>query len=131
MEKKQRYSHQREEIMEYLSSTTEHPSADMVYTHLKATMPSLSLGTVYRNLKLLEESGRIRRVTTPQNVERYDARCCDHGHFVCERCGSVKDLSVIDPQAARQGCELEEGDRVQWVNLIFGGVCAACAAAAE
>ena len=126
MEKKLRHSRQREMIYEYLCSTCEHPSAEMVYEHLKGDNPNLSLGTVYRNLKLLEETGRVRRVTTLQNVERYDACCGDHAHFVCQSCGCVKDLSVVDRQAGSQSCHVEPGDRIDWMNVVFGGVCADC-----
>ena len=54
MEKKLRHSHQREMIYNYLLNTEGHPSADMVYDALREEIPNLSLGTVYRNLKLLE-----------------------------------------------------------------------------
>ena len=127
MEKKLRHSRQRELIYEYLCSTHEHPSADMVYEHLREDNPNLSLGTVYRNLKLLEETGRIRRVTTLQNVERYDACCGDHAHFICNSCGKVKDLSVVDRQVGSQSCSVDPGDRVEWMNVTFGGICGECA----
>ena len=47
------YSRQRESIKEYLMSTHEHPTADIIYQHVKADYPKISLGTVYRNLTLL------------------------------------------------------------------------------
>lgn len=127
MEKKLRFSRKREMIYAFLQSTKEHPSAEMVYDQLKEDIPDLSLGTVYRNLKLLEDMGKIRRVTTLQNVERYDAFCPDHAHFVCEKCGCVKDLAMLDAQADRKSYHVESGDQVRWMNVIFGGICAACA----
>jgi len=126
MEKRIRHSHQRDMIYQYLLSSKEHPSADMIYDHLRADNPNLSLGTVYRNLKLLEELGQVRRVTTLQNAERYDADCTDHAHFVCRQCGCVKDLPPIDSQWEKELCPPEPGDRVEWVHLVFGGVCSAC-----
>lgn len=124
MEKKLRHSHQRDRIYEYLLSTTEHPSADMVYESLKDEMPKLSLGTVYRNLKLLEETGKVRRVTTLQNSERYDARCDSHAHFVCSCCGRVMDLNELDMSAATASFTLPH--RVNWMSLVFGGLCQDC-----
>ena len=53
MEKKLRHSHQRDMIYNYLLCSKEHPSADKIYEDLRAEMPNLSLGTVYRNLKHL------------------------------------------------------------------------------
>ena len=128
MEKKQRYSKQREMIYEFLRSTHDHPSAETVYEHLKSEIPNLSLGTVYRNLKVLEEMGKIRRVSTLQNVERYDAWCLDHAHFVCENCGCVKDLAALDVKNFSQHYHTDGKDQIQWMNMIFGGQCADCVA---
>ena len=126
MEKKLRHSKQRDMIYEYLLSTREHPSADMVYEHLKADNPNLSLGTVYRNLRLLEDMGKVRRVASLHHVERYDACCADHAHFVCEQCGRVKDLVVLDVARAKESCHTDPDDNIAWMNVLFGGVCAEC-----
>lgn len=125
-EKKTRHSQQRDMIYDYLRSTREHPSAETIYMALKAKMPSLSLGTVYRNLKLLEENGRIRRVPALQNAERYDCICCDHAHFVCTKCGKVRDLEPIDAREAAGAFTLEKGDVPMSVSLTISGVCAEC-----
>ena len=126
MDKKLRHSRQREMICEYLMSSCEHPSAEMIFADLREQIPNLSLGTVYRNLRLLEETGRIRKVTTHQNTDRYDARSEAHAHFVCNRCGLVQDLAPLDTDAAKENCHIDPCDRVQWMNVIFGGTCAAC-----
>ena len=131
MEKKLRHSHQREMIYNYLLNTEGHPSADMVYDALREEIPNLSLGTVYRNLKLLEETGKVRRVSASQNVERYDAKCFDHAHFVCRKCGGVKDLTELISKAVGESCHVADGDRIEWMDIIFGGICAECSAAAE
>ena len=81
---KMRNSATRNSIYKYLCGTKEHPSAEMIYNDLKGDLPNLSLGTVYRNLKQLEEIGRVIKVTTVDNHERYDANCEDHVHLVCE-----------------------------------------------
>ncbi|MBE6992790.1 MAG: transcriptional repressor [Ruminococcaceae bacterium] len=126
MEKKLRHSRQREMICEYLMSSCDHPSAEMIFDALREKLPNISLGTVYRNLKLLEETGQIRKVTTYQNTDRYDARSEDHAHFVCSCCGCVKDLAPLDAASASSSCHIDPGDKVQWMNVIFGGTCAAC-----
>ena len=58
-----KYSRQRESIKEYLMSTKEHPTADMVYQHVREQYPKVSLGTVYRNLNLLAELGEVNKLT--------------------------------------------------------------------
>ena len=105
MEKKVRYSHQRERIYEYLLASIEHPSAEMVYEALRPEIRGLSLGTVYRNLKLLEDLGKVRRVTTHQGSERYDAICGDHIHFICHSCGTIRDINGVDTEQRKHTAE--------------------------
>ena len=87
-----RYSRQRELIYEALRQTEQPPTAEMIYQWLKPANPSLSLGTVYRNLNLLADEGAIRRMAFP--VERYDAKTMPHPHFCCDQCGAVYDLHL-------------------------------------
>lgn len=128
IEKKLRYSHQREMICQYLLASTEHPSADMIYEALRSEVQGISLATVYRNLKLLEELGKVRRVASYQNTERYDAHCGDHAHFVCSRCGCVRDLMSADTDAIRSALKLEKGYQSTKLDLTITGLCPDCAA---
>ena len=119
-----RYSRQRELIYQSLCASTEHPTAEMVYRMLKPDNPSLSLGTVYRNLNLLSAEGLIVRMPFP--VERYDADVSPHPHFACRKCGQVHDLDLpydhqLDRLAARSG------DEVAGHSILFTGLCAQCA----
>ena len=69
----QRYSRQREAVLENLRARYDHPTADMIYTDLKKSFPNLSLGTVYRNLAVLCEAGTILKIgTSGDGKERYD-----------------------------------------------------------
>lgn len=131
MEKKLRYSHQREMIYQYLLATKEHPSAEMIYNDLREEIQGLSLGTVYRNLKLLEELGKVRRVASFQNVERYDAVCGDHVHFLCTGCGRVSDVMDTDSEALRNSIPLKTGYRIAKFDLTLTGQCPECTAIAE
>lgn len=127
MEKKLRHSRQRERIYEYLVQSCSHPSAEMVYQDLRPEIPGLSLGTVYRNLKLLEDLGKVRRVTSHQGIERYDAICEDHAHFLCERCGRIQDLTCSNSQILRSIIQLDEGYELTRLDLTITGICPNCA----
>ena len=126
MEKKLRHSHQRDMIYNYLLSSKAHPSAEMIYEDLKKEEPTLSLGTVYRNLKLLEELGRVKRVTSLNNVERYDAIISDHVHFVCNCCGAVIDLPDFDENILKKSFKTQINGDIKWVNILLGGTCENC-----
>ena len=121
-DKKMRNSATRNSIYEYLCGTKEHPSAEMIYLDLRETNPTLSFGTVYRNLKQLEETGRVIRVSTLNNRERYDANCSDHLHFACEKCGRVIDLMDADTETALTACGLPGGVKIRSIY----GTCELC-----
>ena len=72
MERTAKHFRKRDAILSYLRSTDVHPSADMVYAHLKPEIPDLSLGTVYRNLSMFRQQGTIASVGTVNGVERFD-----------------------------------------------------------
>ena len=127
MEKKLRYSRQRELIYEYLKNSDQHPSAEMIHNDLKQQIDGLSLGTVYRNLKLLEEMGLARRAVSIEGTERYDALCGDHIHFLCSGCGSIHDAANPDAQKIWQAAKLEGNFQPQKMDLIFTGLCPECA----
>ena len=124
-----KYSRQREAIKEYLMSTTEHPTADTVYLHVKEDFPHISLGTVYRNLNLLADIGEAIKITTPNGGDRFDGDTHPHYHVVCTSCGSVIDLMVdesymnaIDKFAGEQF----DGS-IDSHTTLFYGTCAECA----
>ena len=119
-----RYSRQRELIYEALRQTEQHPTAEMIYQWLKPANPSLSLGTVYRNLNLLADEGAIRRMAFP--VERYDAKTMPHPHFCCDQCGAVYDLHLpYDAELDRQAL-LASGHDVTGHVVVFHGICTKC-----
>ena len=125
-EKKLRYSHQREMIYQYLMGTHEHPSAEMVYDALRDEIKGLSLGTVYRNLRLLEDLGKVRRVASLNGTERYDACCGDHVHFVCQNCGAVHDIAEAELEQVSGAINLPEGYQLGQLNLTISGLCPEC-----
>ena len=126
MERKLRHSHQRDRIYEYLCTSSDHPSAEMVYDALRPEIPGLSLGTVYRNLKLLEELGKVRRVAACQGTERYDAICGDHAHFLCEKCGILQDLDSSVAQDIRWSLTLGQGYTLRKLDITITGICPKC-----
>lgn len=122
------YSRQRESILNYLRSTASHPTAETVYQNILAENPNISLGTVYRNLTLLTETGEIRKISTFAGPHRYDGNTAPHYHFICVECGAVLDLDLdidslnhINLLAAHKFSGTIEGHMVH-----FYGKCPAC-----
>ena len=124
-----RYSRQREMILTYLSNTTDHPTAEMVYDNIRRQMPSISLGTVYRNLAFLADSGKIIRIQMRDDNMRFDAQTFEHYHWRCRVCGEVGDLDININQQLDEEAELQTGMIVERHDLFFIGVCNNCSGA--
>ena len=90
-----KYSRQREMIYEQVMNFPIHPTADEVYYALKDENPNLSIGTVYRNLNLLSDMGRLMKINIANGKDRYDGRTDLHYHMTCTNCGRVFDV-VLD-----------------------------------
>ena len=89
-----KYSHQREAIINFLTGRTDHPTADVVYQYLRNDLPTISLGTVYRNLNQMATSGRILRLHVDGKTDHYDACTAPHAHLLCTKCGAVRDIHM-------------------------------------
>ncbi len=89
-------SYQRMRVFEYLCNNPIHPTVDKIYTELVGDIPTLSKTTVYNTLKLFIDKGMVNVVNIEDNKVRYDADTLLHGHFKCEKCGTIYDYK-IDP----------------------------------
>ena len=116
-----RYSKQRECIYEVVASTKCHPDADWVYDKVKAIMPDVSLGTVYRNLKSLANCGRLDSLETTHDSLHFDADVSLHAHFVCEGCGKIYDMPISSSDV-----EVPEGFEIKKQKHIYYGICHDC-----
>lgn len=87
-----RRSRQRKVILEQLRNLGCHPNALAVYNAARRKLPRISLGTVYRNLHVLVEQGKILALEGLSERTLYDHRTDEHLHVVCCRCGKVADV---------------------------------------
>ena len=121
-----RNTKQRKRILEVLSQTDKHPTASWVYDKLKPEFPSLSLGTVYRNLAILEEQGLLIKLHSGSTFDRYDAIIEPHAHFVCKICASLYDLSGIELDKLLDKADSKTRHHIQEVKLSYSGICDEC-----
>ena len=124
-----KYSKQRAVILDFMKDRTDHPTADMVYTNVRKTLPNISLGTVYRNLVLLTELGEIKKVQVGDGVDHFDPVVDDHDHFLCTECGRVYDLPVRETLNARHYAGSEFKGEITGYTLMLRGVCEHCLSA--
>ena len=123
----QKHSKKRDAILQVIRSTDCHPSAEWIYSQVKPIYPDISLGTVYRNLALFEETGEVIAVATVDGQKRYDATSEAHTHFICECCNSVIDVETPQPfEEMYKSLGKEYGLKASYHSLTFYGKCDKC-----
>lgn len=110
-------------VLAVVGRAKDHPTAEDVFHRVRAAIPSIGLGTIYRNLHKLVAQGRLLRVDLPSHPARYDATTDAHDHFVCEGCGSVADLAA---RAVRLTALQATGYEVRAHCLTLFGLCPNC-----
>lgn len=122
----QRYSRQRESIIQYLRSTREHPTAETVYQHIRAQHPKVSLGTVYRNLSVLTANGEIRRFSSIDGLDHFDAEISPHYHFICLGCGCIQDVPMKPLSDIDRLASMDVDGQIESHSVTFFGHCSDC-----
>jgi Fe2+ or Zn2+ uptake regulation protein len=121
-----RSTRQRSHIIETLQETTSHPTAAWIFDRVKEKCPNISLGTVYRNLNILKETGKIREIKFGKNTARYDGNIEFHHHIVCLECGKLEDVTcAVSPNLIHQ-VEAAKGYKISGHQMEFKGTCPDC-----
>ena len=116
-----RFSHQRQTIRDIVYITNSLPTADWVFLEAKKTIPNISLGTVYRNLKQLEEFGDIKTIYDG-NIARYDWKTEPHNHLKCKNCGDLIDI-VLSDKSIHPKIKKDFKFNVDKVEMFIIGTC--------
>lgn len=103
-----------------------HATADEIYDTIAKNNPNISRATVYRNLNLLSEMGKIRKIEVPGGADRFDHICHDHCHVRCEKCGRVFDVDMEYIFGLEHKINNANGFKFTGYNILFRGICPEC-----
>jgi Fur family transcriptional regulator, ferric uptake regulator len=123
---KPRISRQRRIILEELQKVKSHPSAQEIYDMVRRRLPRVSLGTVYRNLEILAESGLIRKLESSGAQRRFDSETTKHYHVRCLRCNRIVDLPFIPLGSLENYFSGLTDYLIMGHRLEFVGLCPEC-----
>src|SRR2546423_95197 len=116
---------QRYGVMAFLLKHTGHPTAVEIFEAVNRLDPRSSRATTYNNLRDLVHVGLVREVAVEGRAARFDAKDVRHHHFICDRCGNVKDMEWYDVPGPASG---SLGKRIlRECELIVRGLCTKCA----
>ncbi len=125
VQKASRMTKQRSVILSELKMLNTHPTAEELYSLVKRKLPKISLGTVYRNLDVLAESGKVRKIFSTGSTRRFDADMSEHAHARCSECGKVVDIfsdNIFNSQKPMQ----VEGFHILTTSIEYEGICFEC-----
>lgn len=92
-----RMTDQRRILARVIGESEDHPDVEELYARASAVDPRISLATVYRTVKLLEEAGILEKVEFGDGRARYeDAERDHHDHLIDVSSGRV--IEFIDPE---------------------------------
>ena len=123
-----KHSKQRDYILDYMKSLSDqHVRAEDIHQYFDQKDEKISLATIYRNLKILEDLNLIKKISLPNESSVYDKTCEPHYHFYCERCKKLYDLNM--PYNLELQDEVSETLLIEEIHsheITFKGVCKHC-----
>ncbi|KJU72626.1 Fur family transcriptional regulator [Clostridium baratii] len=125
-EKKLKLTPQRLAVYKYLMSTSEQPSAEVIYKAIQEDFPTMSLATVYKALKTLVEVGLVQELNVGEGNFRYDGNADSHPHIQCVSCGRVDDLMNLSFDHLNSEVEKNSDYKVLSNQTYFYGLCKDC-----
>ena len=125
-EKKLKLTPQRLAVYKYLMSTSEHPSAEVIYKAIQEDFPTMSLATVYKALKTLVEVGLVQELNVGEGNFRYDGNADSHPHIQWVSCGRVDDLMNLSFDHLNSEVEKNSDYKVLSNQTYFYGLCKDC-----
>lgn len=117
---------QRLAVFEALTSTTAHPSAEIVYKEVKKLYPNISLDTVSRTLQKLAENGLAITIPGSGDAKRFDGDIGTHHHFRCLSCKRIIDFNHKPFDNFTIPEQIDSNFVVISKTVLLEGICDSC-----
>lgn len=117
---------QRKLVLAAVQQMHDHPTAERVYALVAAQHPSISRGTVYRNLNQLAADGDLQKIELPESADCFDDTLEPHYHIYCHGCGRLFDVDMEYLQDLEHRVRDPHGFRFEGHTIVFKGICPEC-----
>jgi Fur family peroxide stress response transcriptional regulator len=121
-------THQRQVIYEAVVTTAGHYSPESVCAEVRRRTPSISLATVYKNLRLFVERGLLREVSPHASTLLVEGNLEPHHHLVCTRCKAVQDIECDFINLKKLSRQAPRGFDLTQPLIEVYGLCRRCSA---
>jgi len=123
IEKGMRMTDQRRVVARVLSTAHDHPDVEELYRRAHQVDPHISIATVYRTVRLFEESGIIARHDFRDGRSRYEeAPDTHHDHLIDMKTGQVIEFMDEEIEALQAAIAKRLGYRLVDHRLELYGV---------
>jgi len=114
---------QRRTIAQVLEAADDHPDVEELYNRAAAQDPNISLATVYRTVKLLDEAGILDKHEFGDGRARYETADRDHhDHLIDVNSGEVIEFVDAEIEALQEKIAAKLGYRLMGHRLELYGV---------
>ena len=118
-----RMTEQRRVVAQVLETSNDHPDVEELYFRASKLDPRISIATVYRAVKLFEESGILEKVEFGDGRARYeDADRDHHDHLIDMQTGEVIEFIDPDIEALQEKIAVRLGYKLKDHRLELYGV---------
>lgn len=121
-----RITPQRQAILEFLIENRTHPTVDEIYHALSPKFSSMSVATVYNNLRLFTEIGFVKEMNYGDASSRFDFETRPHYHAICRKCGKIEDFYYPSLEDVETAASMLTGFKIDEHRLEVYGLCPEC-----
>ncbi|NOX94342.1 MAG: transcriptional repressor [Alphaproteobacteria bacterium] len=123
IEKGMRMTEQRRVIARVLSVSTDHPDVEEIHRRSAEIDANISIATVYRTMRLFEESGVVERHEFQDGRSRYEEATDDHhDHLIDLRSGKVIEFMNEEIEALQRRIAEQHGYKLIDHRLELYGI---------
>ena len=123
LEKGLKMTGQRRVISQVLSEADDHPDVEEVHRRAVIIDPRISIATVYRTMRLLEDAHVIEKVDLGDGRARSEEATADHHHHLIDtRSGRIIEFASPELEALKERIARELGYRIVGHRLEIYGV---------
>ena len=128
--KETRNTKQKQLILDCIKRSGHHMSVEEIYNLIKKHDEKISIATVYRNLRMLEQQGVVIKLymaeDAPLFYELNDSTEHTHHHLVCNKCSAIIDFDEDLLDSLEKTIEEKKGFKIKDHHVVFYGTCSAC-----
>jgi Fur family peroxide stress response transcriptional regulator len=109
----------------YILYKNGHINIDDLYKLLQNKFPTLSLATIYKNIKVMSDKLFLSEVKIPYQKNVYELTKKEHSHVVCSKCNSIMDID-LDTSNILSQAESISNYRLNKSSIVLNGICPKC-----